>query len=120
MDREDKVCKTCGRAIQWRRRWADQWHELRYCSKRCRGTKPNALDRAIEACLIDALADLARGQSVDPFEACEALGSGQRFEERVFNAARRLAASHNAALLCDGRVADPSHAKRPFTLSLPR
>lgn len=120
MNREEKMCATCGRAIQWRRRWAERWPEIRYCSNRCRGAKPNALDREIEARLVDALSSTPRGQRIDPDEICAALGSGPRFEERVFHASRRLACRGLGELICDGRVVAPSDARRPFALSPPR
>ncbi|MBR7744304.1 DUF2256 domain-containing protein [Phycicoccus sp. BSK3Z-2] len=35
-DLPTKVCATCGRPFTWRRKWADDWDEVRYCSQRCR------------------------------------------------------------------------------------
>ena len=32
-----KPCLQCGRPMAWRRKWADHWDEVRYCSKRCAG-----------------------------------------------------------------------------------
>jgi hypothetical protein len=31
-----KVCATCGREFEWRRKWAACWDTVRYCSDRCR------------------------------------------------------------------------------------
>lgn len=31
-----KTCATCGRPMQWRRRWAGVWDEVRHCSEKCR------------------------------------------------------------------------------------
>lgn len=31
-----KVCATCGRPFEWRKKWAATWNEVRYCSERCR------------------------------------------------------------------------------------
>jgi hypothetical protein len=31
-----KVCLACGRPFAWRRKWARDWDEVRYCSERCR------------------------------------------------------------------------------------
>lgn len=31
-----KTCPVCGRPFSWRRKWADCWDEVRYCSERCR------------------------------------------------------------------------------------
>jgi hypothetical protein len=38
-----KPCLACGRAMTWRKRWAKNWDEVRYCSDACRragGQKP--------------------------------------------------------------------------------
>ena len=31
-------CAACGRPFEWRAKWAAVWHEVRYCSDRCRRT----------------------------------------------------------------------------------
>ena len=31
-----KPCRQCGRAMTWRRAWAKNWAEVKYCSDRCR------------------------------------------------------------------------------------
>ncbi|MGP6085719.1 DUF2256 domain-containing protein [Antarctobacter jejuensis] len=35
-DLPQKACATCGRPFTWRRKWARNWHDVRYCSERCR------------------------------------------------------------------------------------
>ncbi|WP_295853410.1 DUF2256 domain-containing protein [uncultured Xylophilus sp.] len=35
-----KPCATCGRPMTWRKRWAKNWDEVRYCSDACRKAKP--------------------------------------------------------------------------------
>jgi len=32
----EKVCAACRRPFSWRRKWARDWDEVRYCSERCR------------------------------------------------------------------------------------
>ncbi|WP_347708867.1 DUF2256 domain-containing protein [Meiothermus sp. CFH 77666] len=32
-----KVCPVCGRPFQWRKKWAQNWPDVKYCSERCRG-----------------------------------------------------------------------------------
>ena len=34
-----KPCMQCGRAMSWRRSWAKNWAEVRYCSEACRRAK---------------------------------------------------------------------------------
>ncbi|MFB0951554.1 MAG: DUF2256 domain-containing protein [Rhodospirillales bacterium] len=36
-DRPTKVCLTCNRPFAWRKKWARDWENVRYCSIRCRG-----------------------------------------------------------------------------------
>jgi hypothetical protein len=31
-----KVCAACGRAMTWRRAWAKNWDDVKYCSDACR------------------------------------------------------------------------------------
>ncbi|GAA2173177.1 hypothetical protein GCM10009846_14080 [Agrococcus versicolor] len=37
--RRSKPCEQCGRPFEDRKRWSgrDQWDDVRYCSRRCRG-----------------------------------------------------------------------------------
>lgn len=34
-----KPCVACGLTMSWRRRWAKNWDEVKYCSDACRHTK---------------------------------------------------------------------------------
>jgi hypothetical protein len=34
-----KVCVRCGLPIEWRKKWAKNWDEVKYCSTRCRDDK---------------------------------------------------------------------------------
>lgn len=35
-----KTCVFCGLKFTWRRKWTASWSEIKYCSERCRRTKP--------------------------------------------------------------------------------
>ncbi|ARE82676.1 DUF2256 domain-containing protein [Roseovarius mucosus] len=37
-----KTCATCGRPMEWRRKWARVWDEVRHCSERCRRSRKRA------------------------------------------------------------------------------
>jgi hypothetical protein len=39
-----KNCAHCGRPFSWRRKWARDWEDVRYCSDGCRRGRPVALD----------------------------------------------------------------------------
>jgi hypothetical protein len=34
-----KPCLACGRPMAWRKAWAKNWDEVKYCSQRCRSNK---------------------------------------------------------------------------------
>jgi len=34
-----KPCLACGRPMSWRKAWAKNWDEVKYCSQRCRNGK---------------------------------------------------------------------------------
>ena len=37
-----KMCVTCGREMTWRKSWAKNWADVKYCSDACRAKKPSA------------------------------------------------------------------------------
>ncbi|MEI6428372.1 MAG: DUF2256 domain-containing protein [Pseudanabaena sp. ELA607] len=38
-DLPQKDCLICQRPFTWRKKWADCWDEVKYCSERCRRHK---------------------------------------------------------------------------------
>lgn len=34
-----KICPKCNRPFTWRKKWAQCWDEVVYCSKRCSASK---------------------------------------------------------------------------------
>jgi hypothetical protein len=35
-DLPTKLCAACGRPFAWRKKWARDWEQVRFCSDRCR------------------------------------------------------------------------------------
>ncbi|WP_072720356.1 MULTISPECIES: DUF2256 domain-containing protein [Planktothrix] len=35
-DLPTKICPVCDRPFTWRKKWANCWDEVKYCSERCR------------------------------------------------------------------------------------
>ena len=33
-----KICMTCNRSFQWRKKWERDWENVKYCSKKCKST----------------------------------------------------------------------------------
>lgn len=109
--------------MEMRARWADSWADVKYCSPRCRRTKLNRTDQALESTILDLLAQRGRKGRVSPDEVTLIVSSGVQeaadlLRERCRMAARRLAAQGRVELIQKGRPADPSTARGPFELRL--
>ncbi|MBN8212321.1 MAG: DUF2256 domain-containing protein [Xanthomonadales bacterium] len=46
-DLPKKTCPVCGREFSWRKKWARDWPQVRYCSDACRKGTPRG--RAVHA-----------------------------------------------------------------------
>ncbi|MHA7280247.1 DUF2256 domain-containing protein [Arthrobacter sp. MDT2-2] len=118
---QPKSCRSCGRRIEWRKKWERNWEDVSYCSDACRSRKIRAIDTALEEWLLARLDAGARGSGIDPADAAAALGgSDSPLHEPARNAARRLVARGLAEMVQRGTVVDPSTAKGPVTLRRPR
>lgn len=38
-DLPEKTCASCGRPFAWRKKWERDWHNVKFCSDRCRMNK---------------------------------------------------------------------------------
>jgi hypothetical protein len=34
---EPKTCERCGLKFEWRKKWARDWPNVKYCSQKCKG-----------------------------------------------------------------------------------
>ncbi len=41
-DLPTKICAACGLPFAWRKKWAANWSDVKFCSDRCRNTKPES------------------------------------------------------------------------------
>ncbi len=116
MPPEPKTCARCGRTMEWRKSWARNWDQVRYCSDACRRRRVSATDAALEQAILDLLD--ARSGTICPSEAARAVDAeGWRdLMEPARQAARRLAARDDVEITQGGRVVDPSTAKGPIRI----
>ena len=111
-----KICATCGRRFEWRRKWADVWEEVRYCSASCR-SGPGRTGRALEDAIVRLLADRSPNATLCPSEAARAVFGDDAWRPRMEEArraGRRLAAAGRIEVLQAGRAVDPTDAKGPI------
>lgn len=116
---EDKNCQRCGRRMEWRRKWARDWNEVRYCSDRCRRSRVSDVDRRLEQAILDLLQARARNATICPSEAAQVIAGDDEQAWRALmeparSAARRLVAAGRVEIVQNGRPVDPSTARGPI------
>lgn len=116
--RAAKTCASCGRAIEWRKKWARDWAEVRYCSDECRRRKMTDTDRRLEQVILDLLAQRAASATICPSDAARAVGDEdwRDLMEPARRAARRLVAAGEVDITQGGVVVDPSTARGPIRI----
>ena len=118
MSESEKTCQSCGRRIEWRKKWADDWDQVRFCSKGCRRHGVSDVDRQLESTIVDLLGQRARTATICPSEAARTVDpDGWRdLMEPARRAARRLVAAGDVQITQGGKVVDPSTAKGPIRI----
>ena len=122
--KKEKICKTCGRTFAWRKKWEKDWDVVKYCSDACRGHKPGASDAALEAAILELLAERGRDKTICPSEAAKVVGGNdvrrdwEGLMEPARMAARRLVDAGRIVITQGGKVVDGSTAKGPIRLKL--
>ncbi len=128
-----KICASCGRTIEWRKKWERNWDDIRWCSQACRRRKITSTDAALETAIQDLLSTRALTSSICPSEAARAVAATQArpgdtdaqddgaeawraLMEPARAAARRLVAAGDVVITQKGKVVDPSTAKGPIRI----
>ncbi|MHC4793256.1 MAG: DUF3253 domain-containing protein [Planctomycetota bacterium] len=117
-----RTCECCGRTFAWRRKWARDWENVRYCSDRCRRSGTGPSDHRLETRILERLNARSSGSTACPSEIARAVDPAAWREhlEPVRRAARRLVASGRLEILQNGRPVDPDTARGPIRLRLVR
>ncbi|MCD8513789.1 MAG: DUF2256 domain-containing protein [Nitrincola sp.] len=42
----EKICVCCHRPFSWRKKWKDNWDEVKYCSQRCQRQRARSAESA--------------------------------------------------------------------------
>lgn len=116
-----KNCASCGRSLEWRKKWEDSWDSVRYCSAACRRQKVSKQDEALESAIASLLDVRGHGKTICPSEAARRVAPDdwRPLMEPARRAARRMVARGELEICQRGRVVDPSSAKGPIRLRKP-
>ncbi len=123
-DKTPKTCAACGRMMTWRKSWAKNWAEVKFCSDACRKRRSSAVDQQLEEEILRLLHARGAGKTICPSEAARALAGDEDraawepLMEPARAAARRLVAKGSIDITQAGHVVDASTAKGPIRLRL--
>ncbi|RFA12219.1 hypothetical protein B7R22_17485 [Subtercola boreus] len=116
----DKTCASCGRRIEWRKKWERDWDDVLYCSDVCRRRKVSAVDRELETGIRTLLATRSATATICPSDVVRAMTADEdewrSLMEPVRRAARRMVAAGEVEITQGGKVVDPSTAKGPIRI----
>ena len=118
MPLEEKTCQACGRTIQWRKKWAKNWDQVKWCSDRCRRQKVRPVDQQLEKAIGQLLNSREAFKSICPSEAAKLVDPVHWREllEPARSAARRLVTAGTHEITQKGQIVDPSRARGPIRI----
>ena len=115
-----KICKSCGRTFEWRKKWQNNWQDIKYCSKACGKRTVTNQDKKIETTILELL-EKTEG-SICPSQVAR-LHDPENWRDQMENvrrAARRLAAESKVIITQKGTVVDPTAFKGPIRIAMVR
>lgn len=111
-----KICEVCGREIEYRKKWAKTFDQIKYCSEKCRRNKNKT---NYEHQILDLLKVRGADKTICPSEI---LPDDQKQNKEMMEAVRasaRLLVSQGLIVITQkGQIVDPSTAKGPIRLKL--
>lgn len=116
---KSKNCAKCGRQIEYRKKWAKHWDEVKYCSDFCKRGKLNSDDQYFEDKILELLSQRAKTSSICPSEVLPDEEKKNKVRmEQVRQAARRLVHNGQIVITQKNQIVDPSEFKGPIRLKL--
>jgi hypothetical protein len=101
--------------MSWRKSWAKNWDDVKYCSKSCRARGVSDFDVELETKILELLRMRPTSAAIASDSALLGVGAvGPETAESIRRAARRLVAAGEVEIIQGGRVVDPSTAKGTF------
>lgn len=122
MNKPEKNCLHCGRSFEYRKKWAKNWDEVKFCSDRCRSVGRGVGKKQsenLQAQIMELLKVRGPGKTICPSEVLQA---GDKHDpilmESVRQAARLLTHEGLIEITQKGKTVDPSNFRGPIRLRL--
>ena len=114
----EKYCHRCGRLMEPRKKWKNNWDSIKYCSKQCRKHRLSAVDKQLEEAILTLLQGRAADASICPSDAARWVNadSWRDLLEPSRMAARRLWVEGVVDITQRQKSVDPSTAKGPIRI----
>lgn len=113
---ETKICASCGRTIEYRKKWEKNWPSIKYCSDECRRNK-NKFD--YREAIFSLLNERGPDKTICPSEVLPPeLKQDKVMMEHVRRSARLLALEGKIEITQAGKVVDPTAFKGPIRLKI--
>ncbi|MFN8845295.1 MAG: DUF3253 domain-containing protein [Bdellovibrionales bacterium] len=116
MSTKSKICSSCGRSFDFRKKWEKNWESVKFCSDECRKNK-NRFDYTDK--IMTLLSSRSPEATICPSEVL--VGNEKQdsiLMEHVRRSARLLVEQGKIVITQKGRVVDPSNFKGPIRLKL--
>ncbi|MFP5519992.1 MAG: DUF3253 domain-containing protein [Bdellovibrionia bacterium] len=116
MNKETKICSSCGRSFEKRKKWEKNWEQIKYCSDECRRNK----DRFdFQKDIIQLLQKRSPSSSICPSEILPAEEKQNKtMMEHVRRSARLLAHQGVIEITQQGKAVNPDDFRGPIRLRL--
>lgn len=113
---KSKICLNCGREMEYRKSWARNWEQVKYCSDKCRREKKSP---DYQHAILELLQTRAPGKTICPSEVLSPEDKqNPLLMERVRASARKLVAQDLIEITQRGKVVHELNFKGPIRLQL--
>ena len=113
-----KTCASCGREIQWRKKWERNWEDVKYCSDACRKRGIRPVDEKLTRTIVELLDARAASATICPSEAAKAVGGDdwRDLMQPARDAAHERVERGEVEVTQKGEVVDVTTARGPVRI----
>lgn len=116
--KKSKICASCGRSFDFRKKWASNWETVKFCSDHCRKNKDT---HDYRDAILSLLTTRSLQSTICPSEVLQGDDKkNPQLMEHVRRSARLLVAENLIEITQSGKAVHPDTFKGPIRLRLKR